>query len=459
MIAWLLITFTTVTHAGVLFIDLNNAPKEYGACMDGAGADNVHVVSQATNEGNALVSAAHVERKIQELAALGQRIDAVVISGHQGAGHAFGDGGELHASQLQAILNRNRGARQTVRSMGLINCYGGNVAAAEEQWLLPNPNIRQTFGFPGQSPTKNDADTATLVKDYCQNHAKYAEASSKDELCRMLPNITQLTKQSVSLCSREAVAAPAYGKDVCYDYHELHARCAEFDPGENNLVSYMNYLAAEDPCGPFKNPPRDKNSAYRGGSSPLRGYYNQLHLWRHCHDQIAADRGYELPATTRVIRLIKYDTIKANLARLNKAELADYDRRLTSLCLGELALGDITRLSRAEMNHRITAALRALESRQPRRMVTREPSAAKLGGEACQPPPPAPTQTCSKDKADPAVVAKMAFMLKETFVDLNSRSYAFGGSRSCTHFHLVEENAPERFKSRCLLSYEAAAAL
>lgn len=464
----------TAAHAGVLFVDLNHAPQEYGACMEGAGEGNVAVVSQDTNEDGKPVTAEHIERVMQELEAIGKPATKIVLSAHQGAGRAFGDGGYLSAQQLTKILDRNPKTKASVTSIGMINCYGANVESSEQEWLLPNDNVKQVFGFPGQSPTKTAADTATLVADYCKNGERYARASTKENLCAVYPHIAGLTKQSVALCSREAIAARAYGPKTCYTYDELHQRCGEFDPNDDGLVKYMSYLTPDDPCGPYANPPLDKNSAYEGGASDLRDYYTKIHLWRQCNDQIEADRGYSIPDATRVIRLIKYDTIKTNLARLNARELADYDKRLSDLCLDQFRLGDITKLSRARMNEKIEGALAILGggrqslvsqlglelaptlTSEPEAALSREP--AREGG-SCRPFTPTQTRACPSGVTNPKVVATMANLLKETFVDLNYRSETYSPSRSCTHFHLVEENAPRDFRSECIVDYPTAASL
>ena len=449
-------------HGMVLFIDLNKAPKEYGACMEGAGEDNVSVVSQETNEDGAPITVDHIVHRLKELKALGTPADTIVVSGHQGGGLAFGDGGQLSSLQLTRALSGNA----SVTTIGMVGCYTGNVEAAERQWLLPNKNVRQVFGFPGQSPTKTANDTATLVKDYCQHSQEYARRSSKEDTCQVYPHLANLTRQSVALCSRDAIAARAYGGKGCYTYQELYDRCAEFDPGEEKLVTFMNYMSPEDPCGDYANPPRDKNSAYEDGGSPLRTYYNQVHLWRHCADQIQADRGYDMPEPTTLIRLIKYDTVKTNLARLNARELADYDQRLSDLCLDQFRLGDITNLSRAKMNERILGAVRALETKRVANRsaaneeddATPERELAAAGN--CAAPLPRPRRNCQPNAAVSArAVGVMARMLKDTFVDLTYRTSEYGATRACSSFHLVEEGAPPDFKSECIVDYQTATSL
>ena len=369
-------------HAVILFVDLNNAPREYAACKRGAGEENVSVVSRTFNSDDEHptgqpVNIAFVRRKIEIMEANGQKIDSIVISGHDGSGHFMGldGGGDFYHSDLTKLLAERESTGKSVTSLGLIGCYPNNVHGAKIYWLNPNPNVKMTVGFAVQSPTKEKAATGNLVEAYCKNRQEWVNKQSKSELCDIYPKFNApFAGLGLTMCSREAVAGESYKKDgnQCFTYQEMQDRCGEFDPGDKEANMYSKYMSANNPCEPqYANPPVDKNSIYSGGASPLRKFYSKVHLWRHCADDFKKNRkhidprdgtesAYNLPNAPEVIRLVKYDDIKTNIARLNDAEIREYDQRLDDLCLGQYKLGDITQLNRGEMNRRIENATRSL---------------------------------------------------------------------------------------------------
>jgi hypothetical protein len=427
---WLLVHFicmalvTSSAKAAVLFVDLNDAPLEYDACAAGAGPDEVHVIGAVTNGGQP-INGKHIEQKVAQLEAAGITVDSIVVSGHDGSGHFFGENGsEFYAADLRRILKNHPQTASTLTSAALWGCYPTTVYGCDSFWLKPNKNIKVAMGFTIQSPDKTRPANHALMKEFCGRRKEAVEAVSKDQLCAFYKSLRHLETTHVNLCNRTAMASREYGPENCYDYEDLQNRCAEFDPDEAQLVSFAKYFSANDPG--FDNPPKDS------AKSELRKYYNQIHLWRHCTETLKTERGYDLPSPPQVIRLVKFDVLKANLNRLNRNELADYDSRLEELGLGYLKLGDLTKVSRGEINRRIDAALVNLGKMAKRKQ--------RVGD------------------TDSTVVWRMAQFLKATLVDLQFRTKDTRGRYySCSHFSLVDPSAKR--PSRCIMSYDQAAAL
>jgi hypothetical protein len=405
----------TAARADVLFVDLNNAPKEYGACQEGAPGE-VHVVGPATSDGK-VVDATLIDQKVSELEKAGVKIDTIVISGHDGSGHFFGDYGQFYASELRTLLKNHPRTEKDLTVAALWGCYPTNVHGCETYWLKPTRNIKVAVGFSIRSPSKERPANAAFMKEFCSKRKEAAQAVTKDELCRFYKNLNTIKPMSVAMCNREAEVARDYGPEACYTYQQLYDKCSQFDPGEEQRAMYEKYFAGNEPG--FENPPTDGGSGYNGkdgGVSPLRAYYNQLHLWMHCAESLKQERGYDMPYAPTVIRLIFYDQLKKNIARLNAPQLADYDKRMAQLGLPQLALGDIRKLSRGEVNRRIDYAVVALDT------------AVRNG------------------RSDLIPNLKQALGLQRTLVSLDYR---------CSHFSLVEPDG--RFPSTCIMSYATAA--
>lgn len=427
--------FALFANADVLFIDLNNAPGEVAACS-AADPGRVWTVNQSTMK-RGVIDAQEVENAISRMEAAGKSIDSIVISGHDGNGQFFGgdrDENTFTADQLQEILSRYK-TKKTLKTMALWGCYGGNVAASENHWLNPGLGAKFTIAFPLQSPNKNHRPSQELLGQFCdpQRRAEAERAAeSKDALCQFYKNMPMLRQIGASVSNCNSVATNLYGKNECYSYEELHARCAEFDVDQDQLAMFKAYMAGSPG---YENPPLDGSDVFaEPGKTPVRRYYDQAHLWLHCASKLK-DFGYDMPHPAQIVRLVKYAQIRDNLNALNRRELEDYDRRLDELGLGDYALGDLRGLSRADLNARINGAYRSLWN-----MASR--------GEAA-----------GDTRAD--VVWRMARGLKSALVDLQYKVRdEKDRSFTCSHYTLVHAGQTDpRKKSQCILSYEKAMSL
>lgn len=422
--------FSFLARADVLFIDLNNSPKEVEACRAGAqeAYDGDQVITVGPSSGDSgNVTMSKIRAKVQEAQENGVVFDSIVVSGEDGSGHFFGSHGDFFAVQFRDLvkeINRNQGRTQ-VRTTALWGCYPTSKHGCETFWLKPNKSINMAVGFAVQGPNQNRPVNHQLMREFCRRREEAAEAVTLDQMCLFYKNLDAgKADTSVAVCNREGVASDFYdtvdpstgkrsGRNVCQSYDELEERCSEFDPGDELKTVFENCLSGQDSnyeanCG-------DTTKRL----SPLRRFYNDLHLWRHCKQRVETERGFELPHPMQVIRLIKFRNIQENLARLNARELAEYDERLETLGLGEYALGDIRTLTRSEMNRKIEGAIASLRGKMRRPVTT--------------------------GRADQGAVLEMAEGLGRTFVSLDYE---------CTHFTNVSPGSKKA--SPCILSYAEA---
>ena len=429
--------------AEILFIDLNNADGEVAACENAAPGE-VHVVGKSTVDAPR-INAAVVEQQISALERAGRSIDTLVISGHDGSGHYFGgtaDENEFWSGELEEILKRHPRFRSDLKVLALYGCYPTNVNAKQRFWLGPNPSVNFAIGFPVQAPTKENKSSQQLLGQFCAKEMRTAaaNAATREELCEFYKNLPLLSSLNASICNQDAVASRLYGKQICYSDDELQTRCGDFDPDDAMKEMYDKYFAGQEPG--FENPPHDGGSIYTGKvTTDLRKYYNQVHLWDHCYQQLKEDRGYNLPAPPEMIRLIFFDNLRANLNRLNRKQLDDFDYRMQQLGLSHLALGDLTdpSLSRGEIVRRLDQAVKQLGKMGRQGTAVRDPDTGAV--------------------TEARNVYTMAVMLKLTLADLKFKTQLKDGNvLECSHFTLVHPNQT-RHPSRCILSYGQAISL
>lgn len=421
-------------HAGdVLFVDLNNSANEAEACKAGVQAKNPNEhfekfgksdLAKYSRSGE--MDADALNRFVAAKERAGRKFDCVVISGHDGSGHFFGENGDLTAGQAASLVARSR-LKDSLTSMALWGCYTANANAAENYWMQKiSPNIKSTIGFTLQSPSNRRPENFALLQDYCMKREQIANAETKAEMSNQFYHLAGINKMNAAVCYKEGVCANEYAnpgeKGNCFhSYEELQQRCSKFDPSRKLLATYKAYFEASDPA--YANPPPDGEDEYvtEGTYDPstkgaLRNYYNQLHLWYHCSYDLYKHTGYSMPMPATVIRLTKFETVKRNFAALHQKELEQYNALLAQMGLGQLAL-DPANMSRKDIVERMRKAIAKLEGLS-------DASSGKVNG------------------VDPYKLLIMAYGFDNSLRTLKT---------NCLPFSYVHENAGEH--SDCIAQY------
>jgi hypothetical protein len=374
----------------VLFIDLNNSAEEIKACSSGVKTANaeesVFVINKETVgllPGSGFVPNAENKIHVKEIDAMirdledqGQRIDSIVISGHDGNGQYFGTQGDLTAAQLKWIFDRHPMLKRHTTMMMQWGCYTGNANACENIWgRNVSENIRTTVGFTVQSPDNTKPGNFRLLEDVCKKRKDIQAAQSSQQYDDIFRNLAGVSDWNVGICHDGGVCSPDYaerdpvtgkilpGQNCDHTFDELQRRCAEFDPDQKKLETYQHYLNAdpgyEDP------PPDDASFVYENGATgrnPIRRYYSELHLWRHCAKSAANPNGFEMESPARVIRLVRFNDVKSNLMKFHAREVQQYNDLMTKLGWNDYALADLQNMSRAQIVKRTMGAVASLEA-------------------------------------------------------------------------------------------------
>lgn len=446
--ALLFLLIAIVANAdGVLVLDFNDAKGERMACYN-QDPGKVWTVNNKNNK-TGVIGAAEVRRTIAAMDAQGMCPDQVVLSGHHGpSGEVFGgdkNQNGMYAKEFEEILNDYPRVRDCIKGIAIWGCYGGTVHAAQKHWVKPIKSSMYSIAFPLQSRVKEDKESQKLLGEVCkpETRARAAQAvasGNRDAICRLYESIPGLAKLNGSVATCDYMASKLYGNNVCYTTEQLYARCAEFDVTGAQLDQFNCYMNGDPGC---ENPPTDgtdvlavTGEAPSGKKGPLRKYYNDLHMWFHCHEQLKTNHGYEMPDPGQVIRLVKFNQIKANLQALNGAEIASYDAVLKDIGLGNYTLGNISKMPRSEIKSKIDTAFRAID-------------AALRSG-----------QTMAGGR-DLRAAWTMAKGMQSTLVELTPYNSAVVNGRTryntCSSFALVNYgNHPANNKSQCMVDYNTA---
>ena len=372
MIFLALLLFSLNAFAGdILMIDLNNQGDEVSACLKAAKKDpgtQVHFVGQSEP-----VTVQSIEDKIRFEESEGRKIDTIIVSGHDGSGLYFGSLGNISSEDITGIVDRDPTLKDSLNSMALWGCYTGNANAAANFWMKNiSPNIKATVAFSLQSPIGTDPANAAILADYCGGRRKQiVEAASEAEMTDALRSIPNPKNLSLSICYPDGICSDTYGDKKapsCYHtYDELYDRCREFDPGGEGLKTFQDYFEARSEK--FANPPPDTETYYETKGSAghyekgvLRQYYDSDQLWYHCFEQLQHETGYIMPPPMSVIRLVKFNQLKANFAVREKPIIDQYNEILQRIGMGKQAFDfSDPKESRKRIIEKIMAVTQKLE--------------------------------------------------------------------------------------------------
>ena len=393
MLALLFILAPATWAGNVLMIDLNDSGKEVAACykgvrdastvnQDGSRNEALYVVNKEHmaelqhhkyTAGNK-IHAEDIEAYIREIEDGGHKIDTIVISGHDGNGQYFGTQGDITASQLKGIFNRHRLTRDNVSTLVQWGCYTGNANACENIWGKHiSQNINTTIGFTVQSPDNTRPGNFALLEDVCKKRKAIHESTTQEQYDKIFNNLAGVQDWNVGICKPEGVCSPDYarrdadgkvipGQSCFHSYDELQRRCREFDPDHEMNNTYLKYLNAEPG---YENPPLDDASfVYENGKkgrNPIRNYYSELHLWRHCAKTEYNPYGADMESPARAIRLTRFEDVKQNLLKFHPEQIQQYNQLLAQVGLGEFALDNITDSTRKQIIDKTMGAVSGVE--------------------------------------------------------------------------------------------------
>ncbi len=349
----------------VLFVDMNNASKEFDACMEGvkqSGCGDIYRVGGRLMQNGQpeVVDSAYLDEVLKNYTGPGFKM--FTISGEDGNSEFFGDSGTMKVSEITATIAKYR-KQAPIKLSVHWGCYTANKAACDEQGLKNiAPTVVNSIGYTVQAPTKDKPANWGMIKEACKDRGDYmVEHPDYNALMRKMD---PKKIWGLSICHDQAICSFEYGardangdllpgnEDCEHTEEELNRRCSEFDPGEKGHQTFQDYLDASKPG--FEDVPNDKASD--GSKSPLRRYYSQLHLWRHCREQYKSSHDQNMDYPPKVIRLILFKGIVKSLIARHSDDIAEYNSMLAQYGLGQYALTGLESATRGEIVAKTRAA-------------------------------------------------------------------------------------------------------
>jgi hypothetical protein len=366
----LLFGFIPLARADILFLDLNNSPKEIAAAQEAAAKSNrklivlpshspaqVKQLNQLKMESTKLTKEYDKKCKSNgtpECLALSDRFNkkyneyvefqktlhfdpeslrnflrerdstkkaltSVVVSGHDGTGTFAGVFGRVGDEELAKIFGEFPYLSGNVRSLHLWGCYTTSPGSLMLNWKRHFPNTALISGYEGRAPLNDKPAGWHYLKGVLAAEPALLETTDHEKLKKALAKIPGAlqTHAAISVCDNYA------SNKESYNFAELEVRCRTLKQQlEEKGDAYNCYLkAATDECA---DPPANT------GAGLVREFYEVLHKASAC-SQILTDPIYRTYSRDQAIRLVFAKEVQKNFARIYGQEIAEVDKMLAEL--------------------------------------------------------------------------------------------------------------------------------
>lgn len=390
--------FPTLALADVLFLDLNDSPKEIEAARKAAQRSGRKLVvlpdpsgperqnrerlrldvqrldrqmtrSRCDTEKEASPACKKLEQELEEkriahstatdamafdsaklqelLAARAESkkpFDSIVVSGHDGTGTISGTFGSITDAALADILSAYPEQKNALRSLHLWGCYTTSAGSLLLNWKRNFPNVSLITGYDGRAPLNDKPAGWHYLAGVLEQETKLITSGDSKKLQRSLfalPSSRQL-HAAIYACGEYASITENY------NLNELESRCqAQKKDLLAGQAKYECYLKALPGC---ENPP-DTSTGF------IRNYYNLLQKTAACYD-VTRDEAFVGVSRDQAIRLTLFNDVKKNFARVHRPILRESDEILKAMnAPDQLRFSDLEGLSRADILKRADALL------------------------------------------------------------------------------------------------------
>lgn len=398
-----LITGAPLANADVLFLDMNNSPREIEAAR--RHGRPVEVFPPVTNEQRRQLdqfkaAELRIGREMQRLdcgklnepggcaplreraiaisnnrhqlqkeiaftpekfeafladrATIGRPFTSVVVSGHDGTGSIIGEFGSISDSQLAEALGRHAGQKEALRALHLWGCYTTSTSSLLLNWKKSFPNVALITGYDGRAPLADKPAGWWYLEAVLKNENRLLAARDARHLQALL---RQLRGASLVAAAAYSCGNVASHRDA-FNLAEQQQRCAAHRQRIDEAFSqYQCFLKAE--TAECENPPR--NTA----AGPVRLFYQILHDTAHCAE-IAPHPSFQLANRDQAIRLTLFEAFKQSLGRVHQPQLKEMDEMLDAVgAPANLRFRELAQLSRGEIIRRLDGLLKYLQNELP----------------------------------------------------------------------------------------------
>jgi hypothetical protein len=150
---------------------------------------------------------------LQTSAASGAKVTSLIVSGHDGGGHYYGDYGETDMAELSNLAKEHPALFSDTSSLLLMGCWSGTPDQVE-QWKVVFPKMRVLGGFVGSAPASTRRAAGTYISGLLRGEKNLPRGSGRANVQAMLNAVNNLNMITAGVyinpSCEETGRSPAY---------------------------------------------------------------------------------------------------------------------------------------------------------------------------------------------------------------------------------------------------------
>lgn len=198
---------------------------------------------------------------LQSSSSNGTKVTSLILSGHDGGGHYYGDNGETTMAEISNIAKENQSVFGNTSSLLLMGCWSGTPDQVE-QWRVIFPQLRVLGGFVGSAPASTRVAAGTYIAGLLRGEKNLLPTATRANVQSMINTVQHMNMVTAGVyirpsCEETNSRSPAY-------YYISGASAAEELP--ENMRPGLNTFANADE--------RSVSCMRTFGGSSFRGTYD-----------------------------------------------------------------------------------------------------------------------------------------------------------------------------------------
>lgn len=304
--------------------NLQNQMLEYCKADDpGPECTDLNEQVKATNEElygrTSQFSVAMLEKELEAREASGEYFTSIVLSGHDGTGEFHGDNGRVTDFELAVAMEKFPKQKQAVRGLHLWGCYTTTIGSVVTNWKKHFPQISLLTGYDDRAPLNSTPAGWSYLRGVLDNENKLIAAGDAKKIQKILMQVPGVSNIGLSAA---VVSCDIYAnREDAFALADLPSRCGAYEKEVRAaLPAYECYVRAlDEKCADVP-----ANTA----RSELRDFYRALHKGEACVDLEGFPYFKDIFSAysrDQAIRLVFFKNVQKNVAKIHGEELRNLD--------------------------------------------------------------------------------------------------------------------------------------
>lgn len=269
----------------------------------------------------------------------GAKVSSLIVSGHDGGGHYYGDYGETDISEISAMVAENQGAFADTSTLLLMGCWTAPPDQVE-QYRAIFPKMRVLGGFVGSAPASTRIAAGTYVSGLLRGERNLPRQANRASVQAMINSVQHLNMVTSGVyvnpvCDEEGRSPAYYFVSPANSTDEIpngmRPGLNNYDTGSNSSLACMRLFGGEGVRGTF-----DWNAVtqfFQGnvepdGNAQLRSLYSTIRNNQSCLNE----EGITSPFTgDQVLFLRFFQDTKKNFEKYFRNDLETMYQTLDGL--------------------------------------------------------------------------------------------------------------------------------